>query len=96
MLELYQFEECPYCKMVRAKLTDLGISYLMHNVPRDKNNRAKVIEVSGQPSVPVLVDKSTAPATVLSDENEIIEYLEKKYAGKSGGGKFTGPTRAWI
>jgi glutathione S-transferase len=79
LLELYQFEECPYCKMVRAKLTDLGIDYLIRNVPRDKTKREKVIALSGQPSVPVLVDKNTNPHTVLADENDIIAYLERRF-----------------
>ena len=81
LLELYQFEECPYCKMVRAKLTDLEIDYIIRNVPRDREKREKVIEVSGQPSVPVLVDKNTNPHTVLSDENEIIAYVENLLHG---------------
>ncbi len=75
MMKLYQFEGCPYCKMVREKLSELQITYINVNVPRDKSRRQEVIQVSGQPSVPVLVDGDT----VLDDEEKILPYLMEKY-----------------
>lgn len=75
MMKLYQFESCPYCKMVREKLSELQITYINVNVPRDRAQRPEVIQVSGQPSVPVLVDGDT----VLDDEEKILPYLEEKY-----------------
>lgn len=75
MMKLYQFEGCPYCKLVREKLSELQITYLNVNVPRDKAERHEVVQVSGQPSVPVLVDGDT----VLDDEEKILPYLEEKY-----------------
>lgn len=73
MMTLYQFESCPYCKQVREKLSTLQITYV--NVPRDKSQRHEVVRVSGQPSVPVLVDGDT----VLDDEERILPYLQQKY-----------------
>jgi glutaredoxin len=79
MLELYQWEGCPYCRRVREKLTELEMSYVIHNVP-DKSKRQKVIELSGQSGVPTLVDPNTDPPTVIGDDDEeIIKYLEKSY-----------------
>lgn len=75
MMTLYQFEGCPYCKMVRQKLSDMELTYVSVCVPQDRSRRQKVEEVSGQPSVPVLVDGDI----VLSDENDIIRHLEEKY-----------------
>jgi glutaredoxin len=78
MLELYQFEECPYCKAVRTKLTDLGMSYIIHNVPREREARTEVEKISGQKFVPVLVDPNTD--TIIADDDEkAIAYLEEKY-----------------
>ncbi|MFB6265986.1 MAG: glutaredoxin domain-containing protein, partial [Candidatus Nanohaloarchaea archaeon] len=37
-LELYQFEQCPYCRKVREKLTELGLSFTAHN-PRQNEER---------------------------------------------------------
>jgi glutaredoxin len=76
MMKLYQFESCPYCKMVRDKLSALQITYININVPRDKSQRQEVERISGQRSVPVLVDGDT----VIDDEEKILPYLDKKYA----------------
>ena len=79
MLELYQFEECPYCQKVRAKLTDLGLTYVIHNVSRDKSDRDKLAQITGGlTGVPALVDPNTD--TVIADDDEkIIEYLKEHY-----------------
>lgn len=79
MMKLYQFESCPYCKMVREKLSELQITYVNINVPRDRSQRQEVIQVSGQPSVPVLVDGDV----VLDDEEKILPYLQEKYGKKA-------------
>ncbi|MFW5905931.1 MAG: glutaredoxin domain-containing protein, partial [archaeon] len=31
MLKLYQSEGCPYCKKVRETVSELGVSYVIHN-----------------------------------------------------------------
>ena len=74
-LVLYQAEWCPYCSLVRSKLTELQLDYRTVNVPRPHNERTEVEEVSGQTYIPVLVDGST----VLDDEDAIIPYLEATY-----------------
>jgi glutathione S-transferase len=61
--------------MVRDKLEELGLEYEKIAVPPYRPNRKEVFEVSGQYLVPVLVDGEV----VLDDEDEIIDYLEKKY-----------------
>lgn len=75
MMKLYQFETCPYCKMVREVMSELQLTYINVNVPRDRTQRHEVMQVSGQPTVPVLVDGDT----VLDDEETIIPYLRQKY-----------------
>ena len=77
---LYQFEGCPYCTMVREKLSEIGdriggLGLKIVYVPYDRAHRKDVIKVSGQPLVPVLVDGKT----VLDDEEKIIPYLEKNF-----------------
>lgn len=75
MITLYQFESCPYSRMVRQKLSDLEMTYVAVCVPRDQSRRQNVVDVSGQADVPVLVDGDV----VLTDENDIIRHLEQKY-----------------
>lgn len=81
MIKLYQLEDCWYCRMVREKLAELGIIYEKIEVPAEREMRKAVFEVSGQYLVPVLHDENA----ILSDEDEIIEYLERVY-GKGGQG----------
>ncbi len=76
MIELYQLEECSYCSKVRKKLCDLGIDFITRTVPRDRSLRDKVEEISGQRGVPVLLDSENGK--VVSDSEQIIEYLDRK------------------
>ncbi len=79
MLELYQFEECPYCSRARTKLTDMGMSYIIHNVSRDKSQRQELEKITGGPiGVPTLVDPNT-DTVIADDDDKIIEYLEATY-----------------
>ena len=78
---LYQAEWCPYCVRVRTKMTDLLLDYAVVNVPRSHAEREIVQKVSGQTSIPVMVDGDT----VLTDDDDIIPYLEKKYGGVKAG-----------
>lgn len=76
MLEVYQFEGCPYCKKVRQKLTELQIDFIARQV-KPNGDRARVEEVSGQTGVPVLVDPNTD--TVMPESDDIVDYLEEHY-----------------
>lgn len=79
MIQLYNIDGCGYCAMVREVLDTLKIDYEKIDVPWAYNQRQKVVEVSGQPTVPVLVDGEV----VLTDEYEIIRYLKTTYPGNS-------------
>lgn len=74
-MTLYNLEYCPYCVMVREKLDSLGLTYDKIEVPVMQHMRQEVFEVSGQYTVPVLVDGER----VFDDEDKIIHYLEEKY-----------------
>lgn len=76
---LYQAEWCGYCARVRAKLTDLLLDYKVVNVPPSHALRTVVREVSGQTSIPVMVDGDV----VLDDDDDIIPYLERTYGQKA-------------
>ena len=76
MLEVYQFEGCPYCKKVRQKLTELKIDFIARQV-EPSGDRERVEEVSGQTGVPVLKDPNTD--TVMPESDDIVDYLEEHY-----------------
>ncbi len=76
MIKLYQTEWCPYCRTVRMKLTDLGITYIAVNAPREKDLREELFRVSGQRGIPTLVHGDV----VISDDDDAINaYLEELY-----------------
>lgn len=81
MLELYQFEACPYSKKVREKMSELGIDYVLRNVSQDKNKRERLVQVSGQDGVPTLID-STLDLVIPGDGERIIQHLENYYGQK--------------
>lgn len=80
-IKLYQAEWCPYCQKVRMHMTELGLNYHIINVPRNKQDRTKLIEISNQPGIPTLVDGDTI---IAGDDDKIIEYLNEKYVNKKG------------
>jgi glutaredoxin len=80
MLKLYNIDGCGYCAMVRDVLRQLQLEYEKIDVPWPHGQRAEVYKVSGQYTVPVLVDGDT----VLDDERKIIRHLRQKYAACNG------------
>lgn len=78
MLELYQFEECPYSTQVRLKMSEWEIDYLLRNVSKLKSKRHRLKKISGQTGVSTLVD-SGRNVIITGDEKRIITYLHKHY-----------------
>lgn len=77
MLELYQFEQCPYCKKVRTALSDLNLDYICRNVPKMTKKREILTTLGGQDQVPFLVDLDKG--VMMYESDEIVKYLEKTY-----------------
>lgn len=83
MLELYQAEGCPHSRRVRETMTDLGLSYVVHN-PRlpdgtvqNPGTRRALERVGGEDQIPLLLDTSQ-DATVY-EAAAIISHLEAHY-----------------
>src|SRR2546427_730180 len=47
MLELYDFEACPYCRKVREALSELDLDYLDHPVAHGSPRRAELVRLGG-------------------------------------------------
>ena len=77
MLELYDFEGCPYCRKVREVLCELDLDYLVHPVAQGSPRRQELKELGGKVQVPYLVDPNTH--TRLYESEDIIDYLNERY-----------------
>lgn len=86
MLELYQHEECDDSGLVRRKLSELGLSYVVHN-PRKPGSMGgdvlnsqtydQMLAVGGENKFPFMVDNRYGEA--IYGEDEIMEYLDEHY-----------------
>jgi len=78
MLQLYEYEGCPFCRMVREALTELDLDALIYPCPRGGTRfRPQAEAVGGRRQFPLLVDDNTD--TVLYESREIIAYLREHY-----------------
>jgi glutathione S-transferase len=78
LLELYEFEACPYCRLVREALTELDLDARIFPCPRGgRRFRPRVMALGGKTQFPYLVDPNTDRSFYESDE--IIEYLYAQY-----------------
>ncbi len=73
-LTLYQFDYSPYCAKVRAVLQAKGLRYKTVEV-LPFVGQGRLMELSGQRRVPVLVDGSR----VISDSTQIAYYIDTAY-----------------
>ncbi len=78
-LRLYNLDGCGYCAMVRDVLQAMKLDYEKIEVPWPRHQREEVYKVSGQYTVPVLVDGEN----IFDDEYDIIRYLKDNYAEKA-------------
>ena len=55
-ITLYQYEDCPFCIMVKDKLEELGFKYKKIEVSMDREDpkRKELLEKSGVSTVPVI------------------------------------------
>lgn len=84
MLELYQAEDCPYSEKARQKLSELGVSYVIHN-PRthdgeqlNEQTHDQLLALGGEDEIPFLVDHQREET--VDDSDDIVEHLEAHYA----------------
>lgn len=80
-LELFEFEACPYCRLVREALTELDIDALIRPAPHGgKRFRPQVVKRGGKQQFPYLVDPNTGAS--MYESADIIDYLYRQYDGR--------------
>ena len=76
-LELWSFEACPFCRLVREALCELEIPYVLHNVAKGSPRRDAFVARSGKAMVPYLVDPN--PGREMFESADIVRYLNATY-----------------
>lgn len=90
LLELYEFEACPFCRKVRDALTELDLEAMVYPCPKGGTvYRPKAIELGGKAQFPYLVDPNSG--TRMYESDDIIAYLFSTYGGRSPGVLLRGP-----
>ena len=80
-LQLYEFEACPYCRLVREALTELDLDALIYPTPHGgKRFRPKVERLGGRQQFPFLVDPNNGRS--MYESADIIAYLYRTYGGR--------------
>jgi glutathione S-transferase len=77
-LELWSFEESPFCRIAREALCELTLPYRLHNLGKRSAARPAFREMTGRLQVPYLRDPNTGAA--MFESADIVAYLEKTYA----------------
>ncbi|MEM9173091.1 MAG: glutathione S-transferase N-terminal domain-containing protein [Pseudomonadota bacterium] len=77
-LALYEFENCPHCRVVREALTQLDLEATIYPCPKGGERfRTEVIAMGGKAQFPYLVDHNTGDR--LYESTAIIRHLYVHY-----------------
>ena len=82
LLELYDFEACPFCRRAREALSKFDLDAMVYPCPRGGTRfRPRAIELSGKSSFPFLVDPNTGKSML--ESADIVTYLRETYGAPS-------------
>ena len=73
VLTLYQAEWCPFSAAVRERLTELGVDYIVRQVPPWPEQREELEYVADSDEIPIL---QTEDGNVLVGTRAIFAFLE--------------------
>lgn len=77
-LQLYDIENCPYCRLVREALTELDLDVEIYPCPKKGERfRPELVARGGKAQFPYLVDPNTGQE--MYESLDIIEYLFETY-----------------
>jgi glutathione S-transferase len=89
-LRLYEFESCPYCRVVREALTELDLDALIQPCPKGGTRfRPTARLLGGKTQFPFLHDPNTGAR--LYESRDIVDYLARTYDGRARASR--GPAR---
>jgi len=74
-LVLFRLEGCPYCKKAEQALDEKGIKVRKIEVPQNQAERTMLTELSGQASVPVLLEVIGSK----DQDDDILAWINETY-----------------
>src|SRR6516162_9310537 len=74
-LELWQTEWCPASHRVRQRLTELGLTYTIRQVPVERDARTELRAATGASEIPVLMTRGET----VRGEPAILAYLNEHH-----------------
>ena len=78
LLELYEFEACPFCRKVREALSVLDLDAVVYPCPKGgERYRPEVVRRGGKAQFPYLVDPNSG--TEMYESDDIIAYLFTRF-----------------
>lgn len=82
-IELYDFEACPFCRLVREAVTELDLDVKIYPCPKGgRRYREKAMAYGGKIQFPLMIDRTRGIR--LYESASIIAYLHGQYgAGES-------------
>jgi glutathione S-transferase len=86
-LQLYDIENCPYCRLVREALTELDLDAEIYPCPKaGERFRPELVERGGKAQFPYLVDRNSG--VEIYESLDIIDYLFATYGQRELPGKW--------
>ena len=79
-LSLYQFYACPFCIKTRRAMHRLNLPIETRDAQSQGQHRTDLEANGGKVKVPCLLIKEKDKETWMYDSNEIIDYLESRFA----------------
>eukprot|EP00850_Spirogloea_muscicola_P012097 SM000077S21571 [mRNA] locus=s77:177007:180368:- [translate_table: standard] len=78
LLQVYEFEACPFCRRTREALTELDLSAEVYPCPKDSLRHREIVRSQGgKEQFPYLVDPNTGIS--MYESGDIVRSLFKEY-----------------
>lgn len=85
LLEMYDMEGCPFCRLVREALTDLDLDVMIYPCPKGGVRFRPLLErLGGKQQFPFLFDPNTDQE--MYESADIIDYLYQTYGSRPAPG----------